>query len=280
VEEARFWGSPLLDVRIAVSHPCARKKAQRWGMEFCGGFATEKQRQGPEHPRALPLSAGTDGRKKRGQAQRPIPFHVLISYRSVIRHQLSTQILNVDVSAEAGVVGEIETRMVGVFVNHDVITIPEPSVDIGHIPGRYAPVPVVEPEATGIAAAEAPSVPRTEAAVPTAVLPWMIDAVVLIVAASVVANPVSSIIHVRRIGMVGLIAEVSPPVAVVVAMAPVAVVVLTAPVRRPLMIVFMIGRWTTGGRLMLSAVLTLVPVISFMSLMLGKCGDTQDQQCR
>ena len=37
---------------FVVSHPCARKKAQRWGTEFCGESAPERWSEGPRAGRA------------------------------------------------------------------------------------------------------------------------------------------------------------------------------------------------------------------------------------
>jgi len=78
--------------------------------------------------------------------------------------QLLTKIFDVNVSAEARVVGEIVAGVIGIVVNDDVIRVPQPSIDISKIVGRDAPVPIVEPETAGAAAAETPDVVGTKAA--------------------------------------------------------------------------------------------------------------------
>src|SRR5580698_4163891 len=78
--------------------------------------------------------------------------------------RLHAEILNVDVSAQAHVVSEIPAGIVGVFIDDDVIGVPEPSVTVGYVVGSHAPVPSVEPEAAGAAASEMPAMAGTEAA--------------------------------------------------------------------------------------------------------------------
>jgi hypothetical protein len=100
---------------------------------------------------------------------------------------------------------------------------------------------------------------RAEAAVPVSVLPWMVQMEVSVVAARVVANP-DSAVHMGRIGMTGLIAEVA---------------VLIAVVGSRLMLVPVMGlRSASGWRMIL---LSAVPVVVFV---LGKRWNTDHQQCR
>jgi len=96
-----------------------------------------------------------------------------------------------------------------------------------------------------------------------AVCPRLIDVVVGIVATGVVANP-GFAVDVRGIGMSGLIAEVTPLIALVVSVGG----------RGGLMTVAN-GRRSAGRR----GMLCLSTVSVFVSV-LGKCGDTEDQQCR
>jgi len=105
---------------------------------------------------------------------------------------------------------------------------------------------------------------------------------VFIVAAAVVANPFSAIIDVGRVGMAGLIAEVSSLIAAIIVasgvtsiVSGIAMVISPAAVGGLLVIVAVIGRRSAGRRGMLSTILAAVFV-----LLQGECRYTQYQQCR
>ena len=95
-----------------------------------------------------------------------------------------------DVSAEADVVGEVPAGVVGVFVDDDVVGVPVPAIDVGEVVGGYAEVEATEPEAGGAASDETPDVGGAEAGGEVAVLPGVVEVVVGIVGAGVVADPV------------------------------------------------------------------------------------------
>lgn len=46
--------------------------------------------------------------------------------------------LNVDIRAEANVVGEVQPRMIGVVIEHDVIPVPQPVATVRVILRRHA----------------------------------------------------------------------------------------------------------------------------------------------
>jgi hypothetical protein len=61
--------------------------------------------------------------------------------------ELSSEILDVNISAEADVVGEIPAWIVRVGIENDVVGIPEPAVAEGNVRGSDAEVVTAEPEA-------------------------------------------------------------------------------------------------------------------------------------
>ena len=94
------------------------------------------------------------------------------------------------VGAEADVVREILAVVVGIFVDHDLVGLPEPIVAIAEIIRCDAEIKAAEPETAGASAREMPDVAAAETAGKVAVLPRMIHVVVRIVAAGIVASSV------------------------------------------------------------------------------------------
>jgi hypothetical protein len=99
--------------------------------------------------------------------------------------------------------------MIRILIDHNVVCIPIPSIDIGHVVRSDAPIPVVEPETVGVSAAKAPHVPRTESTFIAPMLPGTFDMIVAIITAAVVTYPYAPI-YMRRIGMTGLIGIMAP----------------------------------------------------------------------
>ena len=97
--------------------------------------------------------------------------------------------------------------MVGVFVNDDIVAVPKPVAAEADVVGSNAKVEAAEPETIGTAAAEVPDVAAAEAASKVAVLPGMVEVVVDVVMAGVVADPFAVGMNVRRVGMAGLVVE-------------------------------------------------------------------------
>jgi hypothetical protein len=112
-----------------------------------------------------------------------------------------------DIGAETRVVSEVPAWIVGIFVDDNVIRVPEPGVCVSEIVRSDAPVPVIEPEAVRAAADEAPTMCGTEAAIPMAMFPRVIEVVVRVVGAVVVTDPASAI-DMRLVGMANLVGEV------------------------------------------------------------------------
>ena len=98
--------------------------------------------------------------------------------------------------------------MVRIFVNDDVVAVPEPIAAEANVIRGYAEIEAAEPETVGTASGEMSDVAAAEAAGKASVLPGMIEVVVRVVAARVMANPFAVRMDVRRVGMSGLVVEV------------------------------------------------------------------------
>jgi len=117
------------------------------------------------------------------------------------------EVFDVAVGAEADVVGQVEAFVIGVFVDGDLVGAPVPVVAEAVVSGENAEVEAAEPEAFAIAAFDAPDVAAAETAGEAAVSPGMIDMVVGIIAAGVMADPFAVGVDVRGVGMAFLVVE-------------------------------------------------------------------------
>src|SRR6202020_1504329 len=99
--------------------------------------------------------------------------------------------------------------MVGVFVNDDVVAIPKPVVAESDVIWGDTEVKAAEPETVWASAAEMPDVATAESAGEASVLPGMIEVVVRIVAAGVMADPLAVGVDMRGVGGAGAGGEVS-----------------------------------------------------------------------
>ena len=120
---------------------------------------------------------------------------------------LRSQIHYVDVSSKTDVVGQVPAGVVGIFVEHYVVGVPQPAVAPLEVPRRDREIVSAEPEAVGAAAAQMPDVLGAESGGEMAVLPRVVDVVVGIVWAGIVAYPCTVGVDVGSAGMAGLIAE-------------------------------------------------------------------------
>ena len=111
-----------------------------------------------------------------------------------------------DVGAEPCVVSEVPAGMVRIFVDDNLVGVPEPAVDVGKVVGGYAEVEASKPEAGWAAATQTPDVGGAKAAGEVSMLPGVVEMVVGVVATSVVSYPVV-FIDVWGVGMAGMIDE-------------------------------------------------------------------------
>ena len=106
-----------------------------------------------------------------------------------------------DVGAQPNVVGEIPAVVVRIFIDHDLIGAPIPGIAEGEVNGSDGEIETAEPEALSIATCNAPHVAFAEAAGEVPVLPGMIEMIVRIIGAGIVADPLVVSVNVRSVGM-------------------------------------------------------------------------------
>src|SRR5260370_3316422 len=117
------------------------------------------------------------------------------------------EILDVDVGAESGVVGQVPAVVAGILVEEDGIDGPIPVVGVVVIVGSYAEIEAAEPKALAISSAKVIDVAAAKAAGEAAVFPGMIEMIVRVAATGIMADPSAIVVDVRRIRMTFPIAE-------------------------------------------------------------------------
>ncbi len=99
--------------------------------------------------------------------------------------------------------------MIGIFVNHDLVPAPIPTICVGYIRIGNGEIETVKPKSVGSSASQTPDVAWAKSAREVAVLPGVIHVVVRISRTFVMAYPlVVSRIDVRRVGMSGGVMEI------------------------------------------------------------------------
>jgi hypothetical protein len=117
----------------------------------------------------------------------------------------SAEILDVNVSAESDVVGEVPAVMVWVVVDCDLVGAPVPVVAEAVVSGGHIEIETAEPEALAVATFDAPHVALADASGEAAMLPGMIKVIVGMVAAGIVAYPLIVGVNVRSFGVAGFV---------------------------------------------------------------------------
>ena len=112
------------------------------------------------------------------------------------------------IGSETRVVGQVVTFVIGIFVDHNAVTVPEPAIAVANFCRSNAKEKAIESEAAWAAAGKPPNVAGAETARKMAVHPRLIEMKTDVVAACVVANPLFAI-DVRSIGMAFLISVVT-----------------------------------------------------------------------
>ena len=112
-----------------------------------------------------------------------------------------------DVGAEPHVIGQVPPVVVGVFVDDDLIGIPDPAVAETNVIRRHAEVKAAKPETRRASTGEMPDVTAAKATGKATVLPRVIEVVVGIVAAGVVTYPLIVCVNVRSVRVPGLVAK-------------------------------------------------------------------------
>ena len=114
-----------------------------------------------------------------------------------------------DIGPKAHVVSQVPAIVVGIFVDHDVVTVPVPAVAEANVVGSHAEIEAAEPKTAGATSRKMPDVSTAKTAGKATVLKGMVQMVVRIVAARVVANPFSVGVNVGSIGMPSLVVEMT-----------------------------------------------------------------------
>jgi len=118
---------------------------------------------------------------------------------------------DVNVGAQPDVEGQIPAHMVRVFVDHDLVAVPQPVVAIVIIIGSNAEVEPAEPETVTPSARQAPNVMWSKSSRKVPVLPRVIQMVVRVSMAGVMPHPfaigvnVGSLRVLRRIRVIALL---------------------------------------------------------------------------
>jgi hypothetical protein len=115
----------------------------------------------------------------------------------------SAEILDVDVSAEADVVGEVPAVMVWVVIDYDLVGAPVPAVAEAVVSGGYIEIKTAEPEALAVATFDVPHMALADASAEAAMLPGVIKVIVRIIVAGIVAYPLIVAVNVRSFGVAG-----------------------------------------------------------------------------
>src|SRR5271165_2989671 len=108
-----------------------------------------------------------------------------------------------NVGAQPGVIGQIPAFVVRVFVNDDLIGIPDPVVAEADVVGSDAEVKAAEPEARWASPGEVPDVAAAKTSRKPAMFPGMIEVVVRIIATGIVTYPFIVRVHVGSFRMSG-----------------------------------------------------------------------------
>ena len=112
---------------------------------------------------------------------------------------LATQVLDVHIDTEPRIVSEIVARVVWIIVQNNVVAGQVPTVHVRQVGPCNAEIEAVEEESVGTASTQPVDVTATNMARVVPVLPRPIQMVSR--AATLVTNPASARVNVRRIGM-------------------------------------------------------------------------------
>src|SRR5258708_3836958 len=91
--------------------------------------------------------------------------------------------------------------MIGIFIDHDLVGVPEPVAAQGKVKRGDAEGEAAKPEAIGTASANAPDVAAAEASGEAAMLSGMIDVEAGVIAPGVVPDPFAVVVDVRSFGV-------------------------------------------------------------------------------
>jgi hypothetical protein len=160
----------------------------------------------PPLAHALPDLTSNSAKVKKKTAARSTRTAVCVCRpQTQTRGSLCAEIHHVNVGTQPDVIGKVPSYVVGIFIDHDLIRIPEPVIAEANVKGRYAEIETPEPESARSASCKPPDVTTAKAACKVAVLPGVVEMVVRIVAAGTVADPMIAFrVNVGCVRMAGL----------------------------------------------------------------------------
>src|ERR1700733_8645976 len=106
---------------------------------------------------------------------------------------LVSHVCDMRIRAQSHIIGKVPPDMVGVVVDHNVVAVPQPVIAISVIECSNREKETADRKSAGTAAVQSPNMPRTCRAGEVAVLPRMIEVIMWIVAAHIMANPTISL---------------------------------------------------------------------------------------
>src|ERR1700733_7061637 len=113
------------------------------------------------------------------------------------------------ISAESHIVGKVPAWVIRVFIDDNLIGIPQPVRTESEIGRSNRPEPPVKPEPARSTSSEYPGVFGSKAAVEVAMLKGLVKMICRVVGAGIMTNPDLPFVHMRHIGVAGLIAVVT-----------------------------------------------------------------------
>lgn len=112
-----------------------------------------------------------------------------------------------DVDSQPDVVRQIPADVIGIFIDDNFVGIPKPSIAVSNVIGRDGKIESTKPESIWTTAREAPHMATAESAGEVPMLPRMIEVVMNIVTAGLVADPSLAAVYVGSVGVARFFAE-------------------------------------------------------------------------
>jgi len=113
----------------------------------------------------------------------------LLRVENILQRGSASQVFNVSVSTQTGVVGEIPANVVGILVDHDLIARPVPVCDDVVIERGDVPVKTAKPEAFAVSSRQHEDMLRSKTAAEMPVCPRLREVVMRIVRATLMSHP-------------------------------------------------------------------------------------------
>src|ERR1700688_3475465 len=103
--------------------------------------------------------------------------------------KLPSEIHPVDIGAKPDVVGQVPPHVIGIVIDHDVVSAPVPVAAVTYIVGSNREEEATDAEALWATSSKSPNVAPTDGSGKMSVLPSPVDVIVRIGAAGVMPDP-------------------------------------------------------------------------------------------